>query len=67
MNMNFVNALAWIFGFAATLLLVARVIGYMTYDEIDEAHDALRGRKATFPMLWPTVTAIVCWVWIVTA
>jgi len=67
MNMQFITVLAWIFGIASSLLLVARIIGKLTYDEIDEVRDMLRGRVAYFPMLWPTVTAVVCWTWIVTA
>ena len=67
MNIQFVTILAWIFGVASTILLIARMIGAATYDEIDEARDALRGRMATFPMLWPAVTSVVCWIWVLTA
>ena len=65
--MQFVSMLAWVFGVAATALLVLRIIGLATYREIDGVRDALKGRRATFPILWPAVTAIVCWAWIITA
>jgi len=67
MNMQFITVLAWIFGVSASLLLVARIIGKATYDEIDEFRDMIRGRVAYFPLLWPAVTAVVCWSWILTA
>lgn len=67
MNMQFVTVLAWVFGISSSGLLVLRIIGMANYDELDKARDALRGMRATFPMLWPAVTAVVCWVWIITA
>ena len=67
MNTQFVTMLAWIFGIASSFLLLARIIGAATYDEIDEMHDALRGIRRTFPVLYPAVTAIICWTWIITA
>lgn len=67
MNMQFISTLAWVLGVAATGLLMLRIYGMTTYSEHDELRDALKNQRVTFPMLWPAITATVCWVWIITA
>lgn len=66
MNWQFVTVLAWVFGVLSTMLLVARIIGAITFTEKDRLRHAMRGEEVTFPMLWPSVIAIVCWAWIIT-
>ena len=64
--MNFLTALAWIFGVMSVFLIVLRIIGSITYSELDKLCDKLEGKIVTFPLLTPTVVAIICFTWILT-
>lgn len=64
--MKFITNLAWVFGVLSTLLLIARIYGALTYTKFEKLIDQLNGVKASFPIKWPSLVAIVCWVWIIT-
>lgn len=64
--MEFVTTLAWIFGVAATLLVVGRLVMSGRRTEMDRLRDHLDGVVTTYPVLWPTVVAIICWAWVAT-
>lgn len=64
--MAFINALAWIFGALATLLLLARLVGYWTYTERHKVLDQLRGIERSFPITWPFTISVICWTWLIT-
>lgn len=63
--MNTIIFLAWIVGIPAVLLLVARVVGAATHDELDREHFRLKGQRITFPVFWPALISLACFVWIV--
>ena len=66
--MEFVTALAWIFGVLSTALLILRVVGLITYTgSVLELRDNLNGVERVFPLSVPTVTAIICWTWVLTS
>lgn len=64
MLIKFITTLAWIFGISSFILLLARIIGAITYSEHDRAMDALKGVVATFPLHWPFIITVICWVWL---
>jgi hypothetical protein len=64
--MSFYLALAWIFGVMSILLIVLRLIAFTCYSELDKLQDALDGRKATFPIITPSIIAIICFTYILT-
>ena len=66
MNMLFVDVIAWIFGVSSTILIVLRIIGWLTYTDIDKIHDAAKGIITTFPVFWPSVISVLCWAWLIT-
>ena len=61
---KFISVLAWIFGILSGLLLIGRIIGAMCYSEYDRIADALKGYKATFPIMTPGIICIVCVAWL---
>lgn len=63
--LNFLDIGAWICAILSTLLLVARIIGALTYSEEDFARDVLLGYVRTFPITAPAVVAVWSWSWIV--
>ena len=62
--MTFINALAWIFGTMALLLLVLRLLALLAYSERDRLLDNMRGVERTFPVTAPGAVAIVCGAWL---
>lgn len=62
---DFITIIAWIFGVLSTIFTLARIYGYYTYSEMDELRDALKGQKATFPVVIPGSIAIICWAWVI--
>lgn len=72
MNTEFITILAWIFGVLSTLLVILRIVGFIYYNHtdagrLDRLSDALSGVRGTFPILFPSIIAIICWVWIYTS
>lgn len=63
---TFITTLAYIFGTFATLRVVARIIAACTYSETQKMIDTIDGVKRSFPVTWPGILAIICWVWIFT-
>ena len=62
---KFITVLAWIFGtLSGLLVVVARIIGFMTYTEIDKTVDALKGYRREFPVTTPGIIFIVCVAWL---
>ena len=55
---KFITMLAWIFGSLSGLLVLARIIGFMSYTEIDKAVDALKGYRWEFPVTTPGIIFI---------
>lgn len=68
----FFYVLAWIFGPLATLLLILRIWGRITFIEDDELADLVEDdeladlAQAIFPTTWAGIITIVCWVYIFT-
>lgn len=63
--MKFLFVLAIIFGCLSTGLLLLRILGKLTYNDLDALRDSLQGRVATFPITYPGIIAIVCWCWVI--
>jgi len=66
---EFLNAVAWVFGVASSGLVVIRIVGFLTYTELNRLHDIVTYRRErTFPIAWPLTIAIICWlhIWKVT-
>lgn len=67
MNTDFITILAWIFGILSTGLVLLRITAGLLYTELDRLRDAARGFQVIFPIRFPLIVAIVCWVWIYTS
>lgn len=63
--MEFLTNLAYAFAVLSGLLVVARIVGYYTYSELERMLDDLNGIKRTFPITTPGITFIVCICWII--
>ena len=66
---EFLNALAWVFGVASTGPLIIRIVSGLCYTERKRLYDLITyGYERNFPLLWPSVIAVVCWlhIWKVT-
>lgn len=64
--MEFLNTIALIFGILSSILLIARIIGLLTYSESERIKDYLAGMVATFPIIKPFIISIICWTWVFT-
>ena len=61
----FLNYLALIFGILASGLLILRILGALTYTDINKLVDQMKGIRRTFPLAIPLVVSIVCWLWFI--
>ena len=61
---KFITVLAWIFGSLSGLLVVARIIGFLSYSEYDKTVDAINGFTRTFPVVTPGIICIICVAWL---
>jgi hypothetical protein len=66
MSETFVGTLAFIFGILSTLLVIGRICAWSFYDETEEMRDRIRGVRAEFPVMYPSIVAIICWTWVFT-
>lgn len=60
---SFLNILSLIFGIWASLFLLLRIIGALSYDDKARLLDQIKGIKRTFPLTVPFLVSVVCWVW----
>jgi hypothetical protein len=66
MSETFVGTLAFIFGILSSRLVVMRFLTWVTYTDKEKIHDRMNGVKAEFPLMGPTIVAIICWTWVFT-
>lgn len=63
---KFITILACVFGTLSFIFMSLRIIGYLTYTELDETLDKLKGFKREFPIVYPGIVFIICFCWIIT-
>lgn len=63
--MKFITTLAWVFGSLSSLLLILRIVGFFAYSDIEKLCDNIQGKEKTFPVIFPGMIAIICWIWII--
>ena len=63
--LDYLNALAWVFGVISTLLVVLQLYMAATYNKLDELVDKTKGFTQTFPVLKPGIVMILCWTWVI--
>jgi len=58
---TFVLFVCWPLAVCATLLVIARIIGALNYSDIDKTLDAMKGQVISFPIMKPSILALISW------
>lgn len=66
MNPQFFTIIAWVLGVLNTILIIARIIAAWNYSDLDRLLDSCEGQKRTFPIIMPSIIALLSWAWIFT-
>jgi len=62
---TFFKIIAWVLGIGSSLLLILRILGALSYSEIDQLRDQMNGVRRTWPLTWPAVISLICWAFII--
>ena len=58
---NFIYILIWFSAIVSTLVMIVGVIGFFTYNELEQMIDRLQGIKRSFHILFPFIIAFISW------
>lgn len=63
---TFITITAWALGVVSTILVVLRIFAAASYTELERTFDEARGIRKTWPIIFPSALALICWSWIFT-
>lgn len=62
---TFIFVIAYFAAIMSSLLLIFRILGFLTYSKRDRLLDQIKGIRSTFPVFWPFVISFVAWTYII--
>ena len=63
---KFLTVLAWIFGCGSSFIIFVKIVGALTYSDLDMHKDRMNGCEKNYNCTRQFIMAVVCWAWIFT-